>query len=132
MHIYNHQNQGTYSESLSNLGLFKLLDFHNQRSSFLFSFDLQAFQVSRHLLDSNERFLRWKNNQRKLFSFFLLYASQNSLFSFFFIFCQRWVHKCVLPKNDYLPKVSHMKRENPSGLIGLLWKVCWVKIFYLS
>ena len=35
--------------------------------------------------------------------------------------CQRCVLLCVF---DYLSKTSHMKRENPNGIIELLWKAC--------
>ena len=52
----------------------------------------------------------WKNTQRKtlfLSSLFFLPASPS----------------------DHLPKISHFKRENPNGLVGLLWKACWSEIF---
>ena len=78
-----------------------------------YSLDLQAFQMNGYLLDSNESILRWKNNQRKLFCFFLLYALQNFLFSLFLSFLS-------MSSNDYLLKTSHLKKENPNGVIGLL------------
>ena len=90
------KNQETYLELFFNLGLFKLLNFHNQRSSLLFSFDFQAFPVSGHLLDFNERLLRWKNKSRKLFSFSLSYTSWKfSLFSLSLL-CQRCARYCEL------------------------------------
>ena len=79
--------QETYSESLFSFGLFKLLDLHNQRSSLLFSIDLQAFPMSRHLLASSERLLmRWNNKlkKKKLFYFSLsLYLVSSLSLSFF-------------------------------------------------
>ena len=86
-------------------------------------FELQAFLVSGHLLDSYKSIFEVKNNQRKLFSFFLLfYLTKVLSFSLFFFFFQ-------MSPNDYLPKTSHLKRESHNGLIGLLWKTCWAKIF---
>ena len=63
--------QETYPESLLSLGLFKLLDLQNQRSSLLFVLELQALLVSGHLLNSNERLFYEMEEQikEKLFSF---------------------------------------------------------------
>ena len=63
--------QDMYLESLSSFGFFKLLDLHNQRSSILFYLDLQAFSVSGHPLDSNEKPFDEMEEQikEKLFSF---------------------------------------------------------------
>ena len=80
------KNQEIYPELLSNLRLFKLLDFHNQKYSFLFSFDLLPFPVSGNLLDSNERLLRWKNKSKKTL-FFLSSLCLTKVLSFLSFSC---------------------------------------------
>ena len=83
MHISNHKESKTFLESLFNFGLF---NFHNQRFSLLFSFDLQAFPVSGHLLDLNERLFEIEEKiKENLFLSLFLMPHKNSLFSLYLL-----------------------------------------------
>ena len=78
---------------------------------------------------SQQEFLRWrtikkKKKKKKLIFFLILYSHQKlSFFSLLFL-----SFNCH--QNEHLPMTSHLKRESLNGLIGLLWKACWTKIFY--
>ena len=120
--------QETYSELLFNLGLFKLLSFHNQKSSLLFSLISKFFKWVGTFKIPMGVFWDGRKYQRKFFSFFLLYVSQNFLFFSLPLFFPKTSSQ-EYNQNDYLLKPSHMKRKNPNKVIGLLWKACWVKIF---
>ena len=132
MHISNHKHQETYPESLSNLKFFKLLDFTIKDLLFYSLLISKLFQwVGTFLIPM---ILRWKNKSKKTL-FFLSSLCLMKVLSFLSIFFQL-PKMCSLlwmsPPNDYLPKTSLMKIENPNGVIRLLWKACWTQIFYLS
>ena len=92
-------------------------------------FDLQAFLVNEHLIDSNESVLRWKKISKKTL-FFLSSLCLTKLSFLFSLFSAKGEFTSVCnKKKDYLPKTSHMRRENPNELIGLLWKAHQATIF---
>ena len=85
-------------------------------------FDLQVFLMSRHFLIPTRVFFRWRIIKENSFLAFFSIITKNFLFFSLLFFLP-------MSPNDYLPKTSHLKKESTNGLVGLLWKACWVKIF---
>ena len=132
MHTLNHKNQETYPESLSNLKLFKLLDFHNQRFSLLFSFDLQVFLVSGHFLDSNYRLLRWKAKSKKtlLFLSSLCLMKVLSILSFSFSFLPKMCSLlCISSKMTIFQRLVLWREKTLMGSLGSYEKLVGLRSF---
>ena len=116
------ENKKTYLELVSNLGLFKSFGFYNQRSSLLFSLISKCVHWVDTFLIPIRDFWDGRTIKEKLFFFLFLYSYQNSLFFPLLFFLS-------MSPNDHLPKISHFKSESLNGLVGILWKACWTKIF---
>ena len=119
MHISNQNGSRNIPEK--SCALFKSLELHNQRSSLLFSIDLQVFLVNEHLFDSNERrFMRWKNkSKRNYFLYLLPYTSRKLSLS-----------PCLLSAKEQ--RLVICKEKTLMSLLGSYEKLVWAKIFYLS
>ena len=123
MHISNRKRTRNIPESFSNLGLFKSLSFHNQRSLFLFSLTSKSFSSEWTPSWFQQEYF-WDEEQSKKTIFFLSSLFSQKLFLFSLLFFSFQCHQMTI-----FQRLVIWRKKALMGLLGSYKRLVGIRSF---